>query len=181
METPNWLMILPMHVVSNTSPLLNLAIIGRLDIVHEQFGSVVCPRSVFNECHPYHDAPGTEALQQAEVDGWLRVVPDNNDSVQKSLLTYLDGGESAAVSLALSTKAELILLDDREARQTAIRMGLRVAGIIGLLLRAKACGREISVRDVIIELREVAGFWIGDDVMRGALVTAREVDPRSSL
>jgi predicted nucleic acid-binding protein len=96
--------------------------------------------------------------------------------MQKSLLTYLDGGESAAISLALSTKADLILLDDRDARQTAIRMGIKVTGVIGLLLRAKACGRKISVKDAIIRLRDVAGFWIGDDVMRGALLAAKEMD-----
>ena len=59
-----------MPVVSNTSPVLNLAIIKHLSLMHEQFGEVVIPRAVWEELHVEEDLPGTHIIQGALTEGF---------------------------------------------------------------------------------------------------------------
>src|ERR1035441_4936229 len=64
-----------MLVVSNTSPLSNLAIIGRLDLVREQLGSVTIPPGVQAELSRHPSPEARSALEKALEDRWLSVVP----------------------------------------------------------------------------------------------------------
>ena len=64
-----------MEVVSNTSPLSNLAIIGRLDLLCEQLGPVTIPPGVRAELSRHPNPGARQILDQALQDGWLRVVP----------------------------------------------------------------------------------------------------------
>jgi predicted nucleic acid-binding protein len=65
---------------------------------------------------------------------WLKVV---DDVIIVPALPLLDAGEAAAISLAQTVGAQLILLDERKARRIAARMGLPIAGTLAVLLRAK--------------------------------------------
>jgi hypothetical protein len=67
-----------MPIVSNTSPLLNLAIIGELELVREQFTRVFVPQAVVEEFRLGKHRPGSEALRQAVESKWL-VVEDPSD------------------------------------------------------------------------------------------------------
>ena len=68
-------MISPMRdpVVSNTSPLLNLAIIGQLHLLFQQFDKVVIPTAVHRDLQLETNLPGTNPLQRAINDGYLQV------------------------------------------------------------------------------------------------------------
>ncbi len=63
-----------MPVVSNTSPILNLAIIDRLSLLRDQFGLVLIPPAVLRELRIDEDLPGTNHISQAIDDGWIRMV-----------------------------------------------------------------------------------------------------------
>jgi len=63
-----------MLTISNTSPILNLAIIGQLDLLRRQFGLLYIPAVVRDELRPDEDLPGSIAIQRALNDGWLSVV-----------------------------------------------------------------------------------------------------------
>jgi predicted nucleic acid-binding protein len=100
-----------MRVVSNTSPLSNLAIIGQLALVREQLGNLLIPPAVHAELlrNPHPNACAT--LQGALQEGWIRVMP--LAGVVPTIFTArLDLGEAEALALALETKASLVLLDD---------------------------------------------------------------------
>ena len=62
-----------MPVVSNTSPILNLAIIGRLDLLREQLGKISIPPAVFSELRSGEDLPGSQDTREAIQSGWLEV------------------------------------------------------------------------------------------------------------
>lgn len=62
-----------MLVVSNTSPILNLAIVGRLSLLQQQFGTVMIPQAVLNELRIGENLPGSQAVKEAVEEGWIQV------------------------------------------------------------------------------------------------------------
>jgi predicted nucleic acid-binding protein len=110
------------------------------------YGNVWAPRIVLDEYQA--KAPPTEPdLAQAS---WLTVV----DAVSiDPTLPMLDAGEAAALSLAQTIGARLILLDERKARWIAARRGLQVAGTLAVLLRAKQQGLIAAIRPSITHMQ----------------------------
>lgn len=62
-----------MRVVSNTSPISNLAIIGRLDVLSRQFGTICIPESVRRELARLEHDAGSRAIEEALLKGWIQV------------------------------------------------------------------------------------------------------------
>jgi len=101
-----------MPVVSDTSPLLNLAIIERLSLLPKQFGEIYVPPAVLRELRLDEALPGCQAVRDALKAGWLRVSELENLSLVRVLRQDLDAGESAAIALALQLDAQRVLLDE---------------------------------------------------------------------
>ena len=74
----------------------------------------------------------------------------------------MDAGKAEAIALALETGAQRVLLDESEARRIAKDLGLKVTGVLGILLRACRQNRVPSLRSEMERLREKAGFYISD-------------------
>jgi len=153
-----------MPVVSNTSPLLNLAIVSRPALLREQFGEIWVPPGVMGELRLEEDLPGSGAMREAKETGWLRVAEVEDQPLVQALRRDLDQGEAEAIALALQMKAEWTLLDERDARTVAKSLGLRVTGVLGILLRARREGKLASLQTVMEELRQKAGFHIGAEL-----------------
>lgn len=66
----------------------------------------------------------------------------------------IDRGEAETLALAIELKAEIVLLDEQEARHTATRLGLRALGVLGVLLQAKRLGIIEEVRSRLDALRK---------------------------
>lgn len=164
-----------MPVVSNTSPLLNLAIIGQLPLLREQFGEVVIPRAVLDELRPEEDLPGSEAIRAALEDGWIRPATVENLSLVLALQQDLDRGEAEAIALVVQTGIGKVLLDERDGRLVAKLMGLQTTGVLGVLLRGRLMGKVRSLKSEMVALRERAGFYIAQDLFESLLKEAREL------
>lgn len=144
-------------VVSNSSPIIHLAKIGKLSLLREYFNTIMVPESVFKECVAEgKDRKEVEAIKKAE---WIRVAEVQDKKLVKLLQSFLDDGESEAIALSLESGADLILLDDSDAREKARIYGLTVTGTLGVLLRAKKDRKISSLKENIIKLRE-SGFWV---------------------
>ena len=166
-----------MPAVSNTSPLLNLAIIGQLDLVREQFGEVLISEAVLKELRVDEPLPGSARLRQALDLGWLRVVKAEDQPLIALLMRTLDLGESEAIALASRLDPEQLLLDERDGRRVAKSLGLPVTGVIGILLRAKREGAITSLGDALAALEAHAGFRIAHTLVREMLLAAGEASP----
>lgn len=160
-----------MLVVSNTSPILNLAIVGQLDLLRQQFGQIQIPPAVVDELKIDEERPGSQSIQAALTAGWIQVQPFSNQSLVQLLRQTLDSGEAEAISLALQLQADWVLLDERDGRKAAKSLGLQVTGVLGVLLRAKECGSLASLQPVIIELTQKAGFRIAPELLAKVLQT----------
>lgn len=155
-----------MLVVSNTSPILNLAIIGHLDLIKEQFAQVSIPPGVLAELKINEDRPGSLAMQVAIAEGWIKVQSLTQSQIIVQLLGQtLDQGESEAIALALEQQADWILLDERDGRKMAKSLGLKITGILGILLKAKQSGSLSLLKPALDDLIQIAGFRIAPDLM----------------
>ena len=135
-----------MVVVADTSPLIYLSRVGALGLLHTLFGEVVVPRAVWTEVVEQRTAaPGLDALRIAN---WLRVV----DQELPVLDLGLDAGETAAILLAESLQADLLLIDERLGRRVAESRGLIVRGTLGVLVQARRTGALPALRPVLERL-----------------------------
>ena len=158
-------------VVSNSSPIIHLAKIGELSLLREYFNTIMVPESVLKECVAEgKDRKEVEAIKKAE---WIRVAEVQDKKLVKLLQSSLDDGESEAIALSLESGADLILLDDSDAREKARIYGLTVTGTLGVLLRAKKDRKISSLKENIMKLRE-SGFWVSDFVEERLLEASGE-------
>jgi len=158
-----------MLVVSNTSPILNLAIVGQLDLLHQQFGQMQIPTAVLEELKIDEDRPGSQLIQAAVATRWIQVREVNDQPLVQLLQQTLDKGEAEAITLALELQAKLTLLDEREGRKVAKSLGLKVTGTLGILLRARKSGQLSSLQAVINDLTHKGGFRISQDLLAKVL------------
>ena len=158
-----------MPTVANTSAVMNLAIIGHLDLLREQFGEVLIPPAVIQELRLDEALPGNGAVREAIRDGWLQPREAEQKALAMSLRRDLDLGESEAIALAVELDAELVLLDERDARRAAKSLGLGVTGVIGVLRRAWREKRISSLRAAVEQLRDKAGFHLDRDLLQEIL------------
>lgn len=149
-----------MPVVSNTSPLLNLSIIGHLDLIRAQFSRVLIPPAVRDELQIHSSRPGADALKAAIDAAWIVVREPSDAALIRTLRRDLDQGEAEAIALAVEVGALLILLDEQEGRKRARTLDLPITGAIGVLLKAYQIGELDSLRAALDALQEEAGFWI---------------------
>jgi uncharacterized protein len=149
-----------MLVVSDTSPLSNLAIIGRLALLREQFVEVWMPPAVARELAALAAPQAQAALSEAVGAGWLKTMPLPASAPFPAALRGLDAGEIEALRLALSITTAGVLMDEKEGRQCAASLGIRTIGVLGVLIAAKQSGSILSLRVEIDKLRRDAGFFV---------------------
>jgi predicted nucleic acid-binding protein len=157
-----------MLVVSNTSPILNLALINRLSLIQEQLNKIIIPKGVLEELRVEENLPGSKILDAMDAK-WLQVEEVQDSVMLRILKRELDAGEAETIALALENSAKLVLLDESEARRTAKDLGLRVTGVLGILVRACRQERIPSLRAEMEYLREKAGFYISDQLFEDLL------------
>jgi predicted nucleic acid-binding protein len=154
-----------MPVVSNTSPILNLAIVDQLELLYQQFDGVLIPHAVLEELKVNEERPGSQAIREAISSEWIKVQKIKNQTLAQLLKQTLDRGESEAIALSIEIQADLTLLDEREARKIAKSLGLNVTGVLGILLRAKQSGQLASLESIINDLINKAGFRIAPELI----------------
>jgi predicted nucleic acid-binding protein len=145
-------------VVADSTCLIGLERIGRLDLLPIVFEKILVPPAVQKEF-------GVQVP-------WLTVSIPSNKPLIESLQLLVDEGEAEAISLA-NELGWRIVLDDRYARVIAQRLGLRVIGTIGILLRAKQLPVVAAIRPLIDDL-EKNGFYISASLKEEALRRAGE-------
>jgi len=138
-----------MIVVSDTSPLNYLILIELHDILPKLFDRILIPAAVHHELKSA-DAPDPIKRFLVEAPGWLEVRPSPEID---ATLRQLDSGERDVIALALSTKADSVLLDERKGRQAARERGLRVSGTLGVIRRAADQGL-ITLTDALDRLEK---------------------------
>lgn len=143
-----------MIIVSDTSCISNL--------LKSIYGKVIIP-----------DAVNKELLQSKSFDSklseinfldWIEVREVENQNLVDSLLNELDQGESEAIILAKELSADALIIDELIGRAIALKFGIHVIGLLGIIIQAKEQNLIDSVKPILQELKEKAGFWVKDEL-----------------
>jgi predicted nucleic acid-binding protein len=151
-----------LNVVSDSSPIIALSSVGRLNLLRRLLGTVQIPTAVKKEVMVERRKDVREGMAQ----GWIvvREVADSQD--MRRLRAVLGAGEAEAISLALESTDSLLLVDDRLARSKAIARGVRVVGTLGVVAVAAERGLVGDAESLCRQLVD-EGFWVSESVIRG--------------
>ena len=145
-------------VVVDSTCLIGLEQIGRLDLLPNLFEPICAPPEVQRESGFSYE--------------WLRIEAPANPNLVSALKVMVDDGEAEAIALAVERNWKIVL-DDRRARDLAQRLGLKIIGTVGILVRAKRSGLLPWIKPLLNELTET-GFHLSEDLKREALRMAGE-------
>jgi hypothetical protein len=149
-------------VVADSSPLIALQQIDQLGLLKALFGEVLVPPVVAREVAPRLTLPP-----------WVREQALTQPIAREVLRASLGPGESEAIGLALEIRADWVIIDERSGRRVAEALGLRVAGVLGLLVLSKQRGLIPAVRPHLDTLVG-AGFRADPDLIKRILKNAGE-------
>jgi predicted nucleic acid-binding protein len=147
-------------VVTDTSPLIALDRIGRLDLLP----------SLFSVC-----APPAVVAEFGRRPEWLEVRPVRDAERVTALLEELDQGEAEAIALAIETPGAELLIDEARGRRVALGFGLPVVGTAGILLEAKRRSLITAVRPLLDALIHDHSFHLAEPHYEAVLRQAGEV------
>lgn len=120
-------------VVSDTSPLNYLILIGQIKVLRALYGQVLIPQSVYEELGA-PETPKTVREWRANLPSWIKV--RSEQPMPDIVSNHLHAGERDAISLALTIQAYALIIDERRGREEAEKRGLKVIGTLGVIVAA---------------------------------------------
>lgn len=151
-------------VVSNASPLIALAQIGRLTILRDLFERVLVPPAAVTEVAP----------QVPSLPPWIVLTPIARGLPPMIQSAGLGAGEAEAIALAAEQNARALIVDDKAARRVADAMGLPLTGTLGVLLAGRRRGFVPSIRQCLDDL-DAYHFHVAPKLREHVLRDAGEV------
>lgn len=159
-------------IISNASPLIGLCHLQQLHLLKALWSEITIPQAVYKEV-VLADAtkPGAHAVKEACQD-WIHVVSAQNISEVQVLQAILDEGEAEAIALGQELHADLIILDNREPRIFAQKVGLKVIGTVGII---KLAWQKGFIQNPVEELRRLQrhSFWIDNALIERICLETR--------
>lgn len=156
-------------IISNSSPLILLAKISKLNILEKLYGKMIIPQEVYNEVivegknENYSDA----ALIEKSINEFIfvRNLTEEHKKEAEKLKRIIGSGESEAISLCVQEKAELLLIDNLEPRKIAQIKGIKCRSTPGILLGAFK-NKIITFNDYESSIKELSKHaWLSGDIV----------------
>lgn len=161
-----------MIVVSDTTPLIGLASMDRLELLQELFGDVYIPQAVFDETVTSGRDEG-KAKWKVSNAKWIHVVEVKDRLAVNVLLDEMDLGEVETIVLASEMNADWVLMDEKKGRRKLAQLNIPKIGTLGVLVKAKQLGLIPLLKPEIEELQR-SGFSISPSVVDTVLEMAGE-------
>jgi predicted nucleic acid-binding protein len=140
--------------------------------MHKLYRVILIPSAVYEEL--LDERAGeivTTAVKSAE---WLDRYSVQNQELVNQLRNSLNAGEAEAIALAFDLRATRLLIDERLGRQAAIGLGLKITGILGILLLAKRENLVTAVKPIMEDLMSQSNFRISSQLYAEVLALAGE-------
>jgi len=163
-------------VICNSSPIIGLSIIGKINLLWETFDKVIIPREVYREvveANIYNNY-GSKELEKAVNEGNIEIYNVKNKALVNDLYGKLHRGELEVIVAAKELKVTYVIIDEKAARNFAEAMLLQSIGIIGLLIIAKKKGKIVEIRKYLDSLIK-SNYRISKKLYENALRKAEEL------
>lgn len=144
-------------IIADSGPLIALAIINKLELLHQLYARVIVPKSVWYEVTVQGN--GMPGANDVSLITWFEI-QEAAPEILKPLSILVDAGEAEAIALAQQQSENcIVLLDDAHARRVAERLGVERIGTLGILRKAKKSGLVTELRPAI-DLLQKSGIYI---------------------
>lgn len=157
-------------IITNTSPLLYLHLVGHLALLQILYGAIVIPAAVLAELEA--GARASVGVPDVPTLPWVEVKTVQSRALIPAVVD-LGPGEAEVIALGLEHPGSLLILDDQLARRMAALNHLTYTGTVGVLIKAKQAGHLEAVRPVIESLC-ASGQWLSDELVAMVLAQAGE-------
>ncbi len=137
-------------IISDTSCLIVLSRIQQLDLLQKLYGTVFITEEVANEFGE-------------ELPSWIIIKDVQNKTNLRVLRNLVDLGEASAIALALELDDSLLIVDDLKGRKEALRLGLKITGLMGVLLKCKQKNIISEVKPILTAIKQ-ASFRISEKI-----------------
>lgn len=164
-----------MIIISDTSPISNLLQIGQLSILQRLYGTVMIPQRVYQEICALENLGVDIALIRSA--DWIQIQTVSDRALVATLSIELDPGEAEAIALAIAVQADRLLIDERIGRGVAQRYGLRITGLLGVLVAAKKEKLISELKPVLDQLITQAKFRVHSSLYEQILQDVDELHP----
>lgn len=152
-----------MIIVCDTSSISNLLQIGSIELLTEIFGEITITPAVRRELYVL-----PEQAKNIDALSWIKVQAPQDQRLVFELSDKLDLGESESIALAIETKAQYLIIDEFKGRQIADSYGVKIIGILGILILAKQKGILNTIQPTIEELIQI-GFRLNNQLVQKVL------------
>ncbi|MCB9261997.1 MAG: DUF3368 domain-containing protein [Flavobacteriales bacterium] len=157
-------------IVSNTTPILSLLKLSKLDILKSLYSEIFIPNAVYQEIEAGKHKAYYQDLSKIE---WINIVEIENKDAVKYFLD-LDLGEAEAIILATELNADLVIIDEVLGRFHAKHASLTVTGTLGVLVKAKRQGIIKELKPLFHELKE-KNIWLSEKLINHILKQENEL------
>jgi len=162
-------------IISDSSPLIALAKIGRSKLLRDLFKGIYISKAVHREVVVHgKEKIGEKEVTQGIKKGWIKVLEVRE---REPYALLLGEGEGETIALAKERRARVVIMDNRKGYILAKTLGITVIGTLGVILLAYKSGMSSNMRDELDNLRE-NGFWFSDRLYRELI--KYESDPEYS-
>jgi len=141
-----------MIIISDTSSISNLLQIGLIDVLYELYSEITITPAVRRELYYL-----PEQEKQIEQIDWIKVKAPQDQGMIVQLMEELDLGEAESITLAIEEQAKYLIIDEYKGRWIADSYGIKIVGILGVLIQAKKKNIIPAVKPPIDQLIEI-GF-----------------------
>jgi uncharacterized protein len=164
-----------MIIISDTSPISNLLLIDQLPLLKALYEQLIIPESVFQEVKALKTfGIDTSFIQVAD---WISIQSVRDRALVATLESELDRGEAEAIALAIELNADRLLIDERIGRRVAQHYGLKITGLLGVLVSAKQDNLISELKPILDRLILQAKFRVHPDLYRQILRDVNEATP----
>lgn len=134
-----------MIVISDTSTIVHLNNIGKVDLLEKIFSEILIPEAVYDEL-----AIVPSQKQVVDKNQWIKVVAVSDIDLYLSLRRRWDHGASEAIALSIELQPDFLVIDEKKGRKIASEYGIEVIGLLGILKAAKD-NKEIENLEPLID------------------------------
>lgn len=159
-----------MLAVINSSPLIFLALLNKIDILPQIFDEIILPTEVYKEISV--EGHNFNIIKQIEKNNF-QIKSAMNTALFEFLSEYLDKGEAEVITISKELNSDYAIIDELRGRKLARRHSVKIIGTLGILLSAKQIGLISEIKSSIMEL-ENNKIWLGQKLINDVLIKAKE-------